>query len=95
MAEVFICPTGALTARTVRDLRKVGIVVVETDAPERCQFIRASMPVSADDMLWAALSALQEVQSTSAMQQREAFTKYVFQLMSVARAKAKQENPNA
>jgi hypothetical protein len=58
MAEVFICPTGALTRQAVKDLRKAGICVVETDAPERCQFIRSSEVVSGDDMLWAALSAL-------------------------------------
>lgn len=58
MAEVFLCRTGALTARALRDLRKAGIVVVEADEPKDCQFIRSSEVISGSAMLVAALTAI-------------------------------------
>ena len=58
MAEVFLCKTGALRQRAVRDLRKAGIVVVEADEPKDCQFIRSTEVVSGSAMLVAALTAM-------------------------------------
>lgn len=58
MAEVFVTPTGALTRRSITDLRKAGVVVVETDDYAHHAFVRSSEMVSADDMLWAAMQAL-------------------------------------
>jgi len=58
MSEVFLCAKGQLDPRSRRDLRAAGIVVVEVENPERCQFIRATETVSADDMLWAVLDAI-------------------------------------
>lgn len=58
MSEVFLCKTGQLNQTARRDLRKVGVVVVEVEDPTACQFIRSTEIVGADDMLWAALDAL-------------------------------------
>lgn len=58
MAEVFMCQRGQLDARSKRDLRAAGVVVVEVEDMTRAQFIKASEIVSADDMLWATLDAL-------------------------------------
>ena len=58
MAEVFLCRTGQLTAPARRELKRAGIVVVEVEDPAACQFIRSGIPVSSDDMLWAACDAL-------------------------------------
>jgi len=58
MSEVFIAKIGALNNRSRRDLRAAGIVVVEVPDISMCQFIRATEVVSADDMLWAAVDAL-------------------------------------
>jgi hypothetical protein len=58
MSEVFIAETGQLTPRSIRDLRKAGIVVVEVADATKASFVRASEIVSADDMLWAALDAI-------------------------------------
>lgn len=58
MSDVFLCETGVLTNASKRDLRKAGVVVVEVTDPSKCQFIRATETVSADDMLWAAMDAL-------------------------------------
>ncbi len=58
MSEVFLCAKGQLDARSRRDLRAASVVVVEVENPERCQFIRATETISADDMLWAVLDAI-------------------------------------
>lgn len=58
MAEVFLCAKGQLARQARIDLREAGIVVVEVDDPTKCQFIRSTETVTADDMLWAALDAL-------------------------------------
>lgn len=58
MAEVLLVPPGAIKAADRKALRDAGVVVVETDDPAKCQFIRASETVSSDDMLWAAMDAL-------------------------------------
>jgi hypothetical protein len=71
--DVFLCPTGQLKARDRRDLRAAGIVVVEVDDPAACHFIRATVLVSSDDMLWAALTALNHTDAygSSGSKQRE------------------------
>jgi hypothetical protein len=87
MAEVFIAPIDALNVRSVRDLRKAGVVVVETADPERCSFIRSAEVISGDDMLWAALSALQ-VQGPYGNKgdaQREALAVRLFEIVNSKR----------
>jgi hypothetical protein len=83
MAEVFICAIGAVTPKSIRDLRKAGVVVVETSEPERCQFVRSGEVVSADDLLWAAMSALNN-KGYGGGDQREAFAKRVYELVEAA-----------
>lgn len=89
MAEVFICPTGTVSPKSIRELRKAGVVVVETDDPSRCQFIRATEIVSSNDMLWAALSALNDKgegwSSSKGEAQREALAKRLFEIVNAAR----------
>lgn len=87
MAEVFICPKGAITQPSKVALRKAGIVVVEADDPDRCTFIRASEVLSADDMLWAALSALnvKDGFGSDGKAQREALAKRLFQIVDAKR----------
>lgn len=58
MAEVFLCQTGQLTPTSRRDLKKAGVVVVEVEDPNACQFIKSSEVISHDDMLWACVDAL-------------------------------------
>lgn len=87
MAEVFICPTGAVSARSVRELRKAGVVVVETTEPERCQFIRASELVSGNDMLWTAMQALNVEEGSGAGLQRRRFVSTMCELVNAAHLK--------
>jgi hypothetical protein len=95
MAEVFLCPTGALSRQSVRDLRKAGVVVVETDQPERCTFIRSTETISSTDMLWAAISALQVAPKYSdhGTAQREEFTRLLFTLIDVDHKRRHNEAP--
>jgi hypothetical protein len=58
VAEIFLCPTGAIGVGTRRALAKAGVIVVETDAPDACKFVRAGEIVSGSAMLAAALTAL-------------------------------------
>jgi hypothetical protein len=58
MAEVFLCETGQLTQPSKVALRKAGIVVAEVADINKALLIRLSEIVGADDMLWAALDAL-------------------------------------
>src|SRR5207302_9613404 len=58
MSEVFLVETGQLTPQSRRELKTAGIVVAEVAGITRCQFLRASEIISADDMLWAVLDAL-------------------------------------
>lgn len=53
-----MCERGQLDNKSKSELRKAGVVVVEVDDPAKCQFIRATETVGADDMLWAAMDAL-------------------------------------
>ncbi len=85
MAEILICPVGAIDKAALRDLRKAGVVVVQTNDPDRCRFIRAASEVSSDEMLWAAMSVLY---SHGGSTQREQFTKLLFGLLDAKRASA-------
>lgn len=87
MAEVFIAPTGALSKRSISDLRKAGVVVVETDRPDLCKFIRSTEVVSENDMLYAALKALNTTggYGEDGKLQRETFTAEVFRCLSWTR----------
>jgi hypothetical protein len=89
MAEVFVCPAGTVSKRSVADLRKVGVVVVESEAPERCLFIRSSETIKSDDMLWAVLSALNDKgegwSSSNGQAQRNALAKRLFEIVDEAR----------
>jgi len=87
MAEIFLCPKGQLDARARRDLRTAGVVVVEVEDPARCQLIRASEILTADDMLWAALDALCSGESY-ASSQREKLVANLLRLMNAARSPA-------
>lgn len=84
MAEVFLCPTGALTRQTVKALRKAGVVVVEAEQPERCQFLRSSEILGSNDLLWAALKALQ-FQTPYSDRMSAEFTRIMFELIDAAR----------
>jgi hypothetical protein len=75
MAEVFLCEKGQLTDPAKHDLRKAGIVVAEVADISKARFIRASEVVAADDMLWAAMSALQNQEYGHGEKQREALAR--------------------
>jgi hypothetical protein len=84
MAEVFICPKGAIALKSIKALSAAGIIVVEADEPERCQFIRSTEVVSADDMLWAALGALNHAPNgygSDGSAQRQRLAKLLFDLV--------------
>ena len=87
MAEIFLCPKDQLDARARRDLRVVGVVVVEVEDPSKCQLIRASETLSGDDMLWAALDALCHTGGYGDVggEQRERLTRNLLKLMNAAR----------
>lgn len=87
MAEVFLCETGQLDAASRRELKRAGVTVVEVADPSKCQFIRATEVVSADDMLWAALDALRRDfgSYSKGERQREQFTVNIWELMRAAR----------
>jgi len=53
-----MCERGQLDDESKAALRDAGIVVVEVADPSKCEFIRSTETVSADGMLWAAMSAL-------------------------------------
>lgn len=93
MAEIFVCPFGSIDKASKSALRKAGVVVVETREPERCKFIRANQTLSADDMTWAALSALQFQTGDSAVRQREEFARLVFQIVDANRPKPAEPAP--
>lgn len=82
MTEVLICPKDAIDAASVKELREAGVVVIQTNAPEKCRFIRAGQEISGSDMLWAALKALQAGGNyTGTETQRVAFTKLIFDMV--------------
>lgn len=84
MAEILIVPVGAVDKSALRALAKAGVIVVQTDQPERCQLIRSSETVSHSDMLWAAMSALQKDGYAGGKDQREEFTKLIFRLVDTS-----------
>lgn len=88
MAEVLIVKTGSVTKASLRDVRKAGIVVVESDTPERCVFMRAGEPIPSDGLLMAAMKAL-SLRSSSpgyGSAQREAFVDAVLELLKSSNA---------
>lgn len=87
MSEVFLCKIGQLSARSRTDLRKAGVVVVEVEDPAACTFIRASEVVSASDMVWAALDAVNFVgeYGSKGGEQRRKFASNVLQVVLDAR----------
>lgn len=95
MADVFMCERGQLDDRSKRDLRKAGIVVVEVDDPTKCQFTRASELVSGDDMLYAAMKALQHEGDSynKGNDQREQLAWQLIKLVDAAHAKANGTQP--
>lgn len=90
MTEVFVAEVGQLTARAARDLRKAGIVVAEVASLERCEFVRATEVMSADDLTWAALHALnlRGAYGSHGVGQRELFVSNLLTIMESARKKA-------
>jgi hypothetical protein len=92
MSEVFLCRTGQLSNAGRRDLKRAGVVVVEVEDPAECQFIRSTETIAADDMLWAALHALNVVgqyDSTGKIQ-REQLAKNLFSIMMDQRQERKE-----
>ena len=74
MADIFVCPPGTLKDRDKRALRAAGVIPIETERGDLCRFLRACESVSADDMLWAAVDALNKVggkDSIGGFQRRE------------------------
>jgi hypothetical protein len=87
VSEVFLCETGQLSAASKRDLKKAGIVVVEVEDPSRCQFIRATETISADDMLWAAIDALRVESGNYGRDNRERLAHNLWVIVTDARNK--------
>jgi hypothetical protein len=82
MTDVLIVPPNTVDTKSRRDLKRAGVIVIETSEPEKCRFLRAGEELSGSDLLWAALSALQSGGSyTGSNEQRVAFTKLIFQLI--------------
>lgn len=89
MAEIFVCPKGSISDRSVRALRDAGVVVVQADDPALCRFMRPGAELDAQDMLWGALKALQASNYTGGQEQRQEFTRIMFALANERREKAK------
>lgn len=91
MAEIFLCPRGAIKQTTQKRLTEAGVIVVEVPKPERCQFLRAQTLVSGDDLLWAVLKALQTGRGSSysdnGSSQRASLANILFELISARRPK--------
>lgn len=79
-------PPGAITAADRKALRAAGVVVVETDDPSKCQFVRSTETLSSSDMLWAAMDALRRDfgYGDKGSQQREQLAKNLFSLIAAA-----------
>lgn len=77
-------PPGAITAADRKALRAAGVVVVETDDPSRCQFVRAGESISGSDMLWAAMDALRHDfgYGNHGKDQREQLAKNLYSLIA-------------
>lgn len=85
-AEILLTPPGAVTAEDRQALREVGVVVVETDDPKACQFLRAGQVASSDDMLWAAMDAIRRDfgYGDHGAKQREQMAQNMFALIGAA-----------
>ena len=88
MAEIFVCPKGALTKKQIAALDAVGVVVVATDQPEQCRFIRATQEVTGTDMLWAALDALNSGTYSGTEAQRTKFSKNLLDVVLASKSRA-------
>lgn len=84
MAEVLLVPVGAITAADRKALRTAGVVVVETDDPSKCQFVRSTETLSSSDMLWAAMDALRRDfgSYSTGKQQREQLAHNIYALIA-------------
>lgn len=92
--EIFVCPKGSISDRSVRSLREAGVVVVQADDPDKCKYLRAGgEEVGSRDLLWAALKAMQLTLPYSAgegaAKVREEFTKVLFGIVNDRRELAK------
>lgn len=88
MSEVFLCERGQIRPADKKALREAGIVVVEVEDPSKCQFIRSSETIPADDMLWASLDALNTNTSyNGAREQREQLAKNLLSIVVKRRGK--------
>lgn len=87
MAEIFVCPKGSISDRSVRALREAGVVVVQADDPSQCKFLRPGTEMSDLDMLFAALKALQKSTFSGGTEQREEFTRVMFSIVNAKREK--------
>lgn len=83
-AEILLVPPGAVGEDDRAALREVGVVVVETDDPSKCQFIRAGETISSGDMLWAAMDAIRRDfgYGDHGKQQREQLAHNLFSLIA-------------
>jgi hypothetical protein len=61
MAEIFMAETGQLKPMFRRALRDAGVVVVEVPDLTKCKLVQSTSPVPADDLLWAAVDALDRI----------------------------------
>lgn len=82
--EIFICPTGSVSAASKRILRARGIALVEADNPGACRFVRSGEEITGTELFGAAMDALNsqtEPDAKTATKQREAFAMAVYELM--------------
>lgn len=84
MPEVFVAERGQLTPQSKRDLRAAGIVVVEVKDRTRCEFVRPGETMSADDLTWAALHALNadDGYGSKGTAQREQFARNILTIIA-------------
>lgn len=84
-----MCEKGQLDNRSKRNLRAAGVVVVEVDDPAKCQFIRSTETIGADDLLWACLDALKFKDSygNAGTSQRERLAANLFRIVADQRTK--------
>lgn len=93
MAEIFICPPGTLKDRDKRALRAAGVIPIETEHSERCQFIKASEVVSSSDMLWAALDAVNVDKDGTAQSGGAQRKRLAMNLLAVVNAARNRQEP--
>lgn len=87
--QVIIFPRGQLSAKDKERLTKLGIVAVEADDPSKVVSVMPGAPlVSADDMLMAALAAIDEGYEST----RAGFARHVFRVAREARSNRQQSH---